>query len=164
MEDITLALGRRVDSLFATVDDEGAIPAPEADRSMHERMAPLLGDAAALLERLEFQPAGPRPQPAPRAGATAGKKRRAGPPVPPAGSAGPAHPAVPPAPPAPAPPIVIDLSPLLEQAREAAAARGTAGGTLDDVIRRGLELAAAGAGMARAPRRKPWPTRPRRRA
>jgi serine phosphatase RsbU (regulator of sigma subunit) len=145
MEDITLALGRRVDSLFATVDDEGAIPAPAADRSMHERMAPLLGDAAALLERLEFQPAGPRPQPAPRAGATAGKKGRAGPPVPPAGSAGPAHP-VPAVP--PAPPIVIDLSPLLEQAREAAAARGTAtGGTLDDVIRRGLELAAAGAGI-----------------
>jgi len=55
MERITAEVGRRMDRMFvappASADSTGRTPA------MRERVAPMLGDAASLVERVEFHPA-----------------------------------------------------------------------------------------------------------
>lgn len=73
MEIITADVGRRVDRIFAAADRP-------AEDEMRDRVAPALGETAALVERVEFHPATvphepgpPAPRAAPRApAATAG--------------------------------------------------------------------------------------------
>ena len=62
MERITSDVGRRMDLML--VQARGASGAPES-AAMRQRLAPMLGDTAALVERLEFQPMPPRPEGAP---------------------------------------------------------------------------------------------------
>jgi HAMP domain-containing protein len=91
MERITADVGRRMDRML--VEARSAGNAPES-AAMRQRVAPMLGDAAALVERVEFTPMGPRPQgppppdapappdaPSPRGDASA--QRRGGAPMPP---------------------------------------------------------------------------------
>ena len=62
MERITSDVGRRMDLML--VQARGASGAPES-AAMRQRLAPMLGDTAALVERLEVQPMPPRPEGAP---------------------------------------------------------------------------------------------------
>ena len=115
MEMITAAVGRRVDRMFEGPDSNFD---PNIDpQRLHERVAPLLGDAATLLERVEFHPAAAAPQamPLPRA------------PSPPsaAGSTGSA-----PTPPQPPTPIVVDIGKALAQARAASKVKPAIDGAL----------------------------------
>ena len=60
MELVTANVGRRMDRLFdesVQYDalNQGHPPAPDS-RKMHERLEPVFGDTAALLDRLEFEP------------------------------------------------------------------------------------------------------------
>jgi serine phosphatase RsbU (regulator of sigma subunit) len=107
---VTDDLGRRMDLLFeASQDEEGAPPATSEE--VRARLAPMLGDAAALVERIEFDPM-PPPPPA----STAGTAR-----VPPAPPSAP----VPPAPSSkPKQPIVVDVGAILDQTRKSIEATG----------------------------------------
>ena len=139
MELVTNAVGRRMDRIFAASADP-ADPNPER---LESRMA-MLGDAAMLVDRVEFHPlheAPPSPSPS------------TPPPPPPApGPAdGVAH--VPPAPPAAKAPrtIVVDVRKALDEARRAAKAGAATGGVdigplIDDAI--AGSITAAEAGMA----------------
>jgi serine phosphatase RsbU (regulator of sigma subunit) len=105
---VTDDLGRRMDLLFEGSPDEDGAP-PATSEEVRARLAPMLGDAAALVERVEFEPM-PPPPPASTAGRTA---------------------RVPPAPPdAPRPPtpsnpsIVVDVGAILEQTRKSLEATG----------------------------------------
>jgi serine phosphatase RsbU (regulator of sigma subunit) len=155
MEDITAALGRRVDRFLATVEDVDETPGEEAPhRKAMAELAPLLGDAAELLERIEFHPVGETGHAAPRSGATSGRaradleppapasrsSRTRTPPAPPAPAAGP----VPPVPPRA---IVIDMASVLEYTRKAARGQGSEANAaaVEDLIRKGVELGVAGA-------------------
>jgi serine phosphatase RsbU (regulator of sigma subunit) len=105
---VTDDLGRRMDRLFdASRDEEGAPPATSEE--VRARLAPMLGDAAALVERVEFDP---MPPPLPPE-STSGTAR-----VPPAPPAAPGAPA-----PA-SPPIVVDVGSILEQTRKGIEATG----------------------------------------
>ena len=102
MELITSAVGRRVDRMFEETNEN---PDAEFDldpERFHAKVAPMLGDAAMLLERVEFHPAVDAPPP---------------PPVPPApaGTRGAL-----PTPPAPPKTIVFDVPKIMEQAKRAA--------------------------------------------
>lgn len=114
MELITTDVGRRMDRIF-----DPAMPGSDAALGtageMRERIAPALGDTAALVERLEFHPAEPDPDPNPKAdpdmaGAVSGT--RPTPPVPPV-------PPVAKAPPAPGA-IVVDVPRIMEEVRKSA--------------------------------------------
>ena len=98
---VTDDLGRRMDRLFEGTRESAATgAAPATSEEVRARLAPMLGEAAALLERVEFDP---HPLP----------------PAPPAATSGttPAAPPLdPPHPPAP-PPIVVDIGPMLAQTR-----------------------------------------------
>src|SRR6185436_14194731 len=76
MELLTADLGRRIDRLFlagtAAGESGGLRPDP---RLMRESVAPMLGETAALLDRVEFEPA-------PEADGDAGDARTAPPPPP----------------------------------------------------------------------------------
>ncbi len=63
MEMITADVGRRMDRLFVAGTSAPRPFRPDPDR-VRESIAPLLGDAAALVDRVEFQPASDLP-PAP---------------------------------------------------------------------------------------------------
>ncbi|MGH9307815.1 MAG: hypothetical protein ACRD1U_00480, partial [Vicinamibacterales bacterium] len=64
MERITADVGRRMDRLFVN----GARPTGATGAStVRERIAPMLGETAALVERLEFHPVPPPAPPAPPA-------------------------------------------------------------------------------------------------
>jgi len=148
MEMVTNAVGRRMDRMFAAAADP-ADPSPER---LQQRVA-LLGEAAALVDRVEFHPMDAPAAP------TAGSRVE----VPPPG-APPPPPRVPPVPrtgaighppPASKPPktIVVDVRKALEQARvqarEAAKNGGTAAGVdlgplIDGVIAAGLPAAETG--------------------
>src|SRR4030095_13865542 len=52
MERITAEVGRRMDRMF--VDTPAPIGASGRPSTVRERVAPMLGDAAALVERVEF--------------------------------------------------------------------------------------------------------------
>lgn len=125
MEIITADVGRRVDRIFAAADRP-------AEDEMRDRVAPALGETAALVERVEFHPATvphepgpPAPRAAPRApAATAGVA-----PVPP----------VPPAAPAPRV-IVMDIPKMVDEARRAVTAE-TAGS--DPALQRLIEQSMA---------------------
>ncbi len=112
MSMVTDDLGRRMDRVFdagtATEDGDGVV----TQEQVRARLTPMLGDAAALVERVEFDPLPPPP-----AAGTAGVAPV--PPAPPAASA----------PSAPAPPsapttIVVELGAILEEARKQAEGSG----------------------------------------
>jgi serine phosphatase RsbU (regulator of sigma subunit) len=65
MERITSDVGRRMDRML--VEARGRAGSGAAEPAMRERVAPMLGDAAALVERLEFQPMGTAANTAPGA-------------------------------------------------------------------------------------------------
>jgi serine phosphatase RsbU (regulator of sigma subunit) len=77
MERITAEVGRRMDRIFVLPGEQDSTAGTSA---MRQRIAPMLGDAAALVERVEFHPA-------------------PGSPPPPAQMEGPGQPPVPPPPP-----------------------------------------------------------------
>ncbi len=118
MELITADVGRRMDRLFVAGTSAPRPFRPDPDRVL-ESIAPLLGDAAALVDRVEFHPASdlppsppvatgggtaPRPPPAPRA--------HPAPPIPPVSVTGTT--------PQPSPVMVIDIPKLIEQSTRAA--------------------------------------------
>ena len=147
MEMVTANVGRRMDRLFGEAIGSGG-RAPDGGK-VNERIAPMLGDTAALLERLEFHPSeganpnpnpsanpNPNPNPNPDPGFRPEGRRRSdrgqfsrrgfGPPPPGA----PDGPDRPPRPPFPPPPriIVVDVPKVMEEAQRAAAAAGTQAG------------------------------------
>ena len=141
MDFITADVGRRMDRLFelpAATDAD-----PDADL-VKQRVAPMLGDTAALVERVEYHPSRHPTEPTklvpppPAVGATAPV-----PPVPPA----PAVAGVPPPPPPTA--IVVDVGKMVEEARAAARGQMTAtqlqslGPLIDRAIQQGLPEAQA---------------------
>src|SRR5262245_53704473 len=136
MEMIKSSMGRRMDRMF---DEAIGFKADAKNAKVEERIAPMLGDSAALVERLEFHPnavpnpdahpnPNPNPNPDPKAGpgGDPGRFRRGRPPrtpgapphfggpPPPWGPGGP-----PPAPPPPTPPkvIVVDMPKVIEEAQ-----------------------------------------------
>jgi serine phosphatase RsbU (regulator of sigma subunit) len=130
MEMITADVGRRMDRLFVAGTASPERPFNPDPQMVRQSVAPLLGDAAALVDRVEFHPA-PDVPPPPAAGAESvpvpipgnnrrdGHGRRMGPP--------PGFPR----PPGPPPPpgsqvIVMDIPKIVEDATRAAAAAGVA--------------------------------------
>ena len=105
MEMITSAVGRRVDRMFEDADEN---PDPDFDvdpARFQTKVAPMLGDTAALVERVEFHPMSDTALPPPPPG--------------PAGTRG----ATPPKPPLPPKVIVVDVPKMVAQARRAAQER-----------------------------------------
>ena len=103
MERITADVGRRMDLML--VQARGTSGPPES-AAMRQRLAPMLGDAASLVERLEFQPMAPRPD----------------------GLPAPPGPGVPPPPDAPRPPwIGPDGQPRIPSPPGARSGRGRGG-------------------------------------
>jgi serine phosphatase RsbU (regulator of sigma subunit) len=150
MEMVTASVGRRMDRLF---DEAVAARGEGAGAHVRERVAPMLGDTAALLDRLEFHPADVNPDPTANPNPTVNPKASPDPDVnpdqdpdpdfrqrrhPPSGRSGrpPRPPGAPPPPmngrPGPPPPppsvIVVDLPQVLEEARRAARDGAAAGG------------------------------------
>jgi serine phosphatase RsbU (regulator of sigma subunit) len=128
MENVTRAVGRRMDRLFDAASADGRRLDPDAP--IHDRVTPLLGDAAALIDRVEIEPMeGMVPL------STGGKEapltvhRVPTPPRAP-GPKPPAH-VPPPAPAAPPPPprtIVVDVPKIMAEASKRAKAGGAAQG------------------------------------
>ena len=107
MDIITADVGRRMDSIF-DVATTGSKSVPTAG-DMHDRVAPALGDAAALVERFEFQPMDD-----PDENVDVVEPEAA------AAKAPAAHkPPIPPKPPTP-PAIVVDVPRIMEEAERAA--------------------------------------------
>ena len=121
MEIITVDVGRRMDSIFDDTDQPHGVPTAG---NVHERVAPALGDAAALVERFEFHPMeDPDPDIDPDV------RAREAPPVPkpPTAPKPPTTPksasaAKPPKPPA----IVVDVPQIMALAQRAARANASA--------------------------------------
>ena len=149
MESVTRAVGRRMDRLFEASSADGRRFDPEAP--LHDRVTPMLGDAAALVDRVEIEPMeGMVPL------STAGGKEppemahRIPPPPPPPGAKRPVTGALPPPapPPPPQPPrtIVVDVPKIMaeasKRAKDGAAAKGVELGPLIDTV-----LAATGPAM-----------------
>lgn len=149
MERITTDIGRRMDRMFLPLP-----PGSEGARSgMRDRVAPTLGEAAALVERVEFHPAPPaphstvppavRPPPPPPPWPGRGERRRqpgAGPPERPT-------------PPAPPEVIVVDVQEALEAAKQLAQAEVAAtapelGPLIAETLDPALPAAAAAAKLA----------------
>ena len=106
---VTDDLGRRMDLLFEGTAGSAGSATPATPEEVRARLRPMLGEAAALVERVEFDPIPPAP-PVPTSGVT-------GPPPPPGASAA--------VPQAPAPPsIVVDVGAIVEQARKGLEASG----------------------------------------
>ena len=146
MELITADVGRRMDRIFEGPEP----PRMMATAGMRDRIAPALGDTAALVERLEFHPADdPDPNPDPDVA-----------PDKPVGLAVPSPPGAPPPPPtpesrartggrrvraahppgAPAPPVVIDVPGIMAEARRAARAHAAASPEAAPFIEHGLAV------------------------
>jgi len=146
MELITADVGRRMDRIFEGPEP----PRMMATAGMRDRIAPALGDTAALVERLEFHPADdPDPNPDPEVA-----------PDKPVGLAVPSPPGAPPPPPtpesrartggrrvraahppgAPAPPVVIDVPGIMAEARRAARAHAAASPEAAPFIEHGLAV------------------------
>lgn len=141
MELVTAAVGRRMDQIFASAADP-ANPSPERLRA---RLAPMLGDAAELVDRVEFHPMGPSADevldattgPGPEGGSTPSAAHAPGaapvpgvtsiqPPLPP--PPGRVQPGAPPLPPRPPGVIVVDIPKAIQEARRAAVAGASAAG------------------------------------
>ena len=93
MERITADVGRRMDRMFVTAPAEAAATGGPQSAGMRDRVAPMLGETAALVERVEFHPMPPPPG-EPTSGSPAA------PLAPPSGATPPAA-AAPPRPPVP---------------------------------------------------------------
>jgi serine phosphatase RsbU (regulator of sigma subunit) len=109
MDIITADVGRRMDSIFDSAEND--LHGVPTAGDMNVRVAPALGDAAALVERFEFHP---MPDPDPDFDPDVPGPKPAEPKSPPA--------AGPPAPPKPPPPptIVVDVPKIMEEAQRAA--------------------------------------------
>lgn len=127
MEMVTASVGRRMDRLFDEAVGyssryEGKGQPPDG-RTMEARLEPMLGDTAALVDRLEFEPtAGPSARPDLAPG------RLPVEPPPPGPPGAPPTRGVPPPPPAPPAIIVVDVPKIVAEARrvgQLAAASGT---------------------------------------
>ena len=123
MELVTADVGRRMDRLFVETASPADPRRQQPDEgAMRARIAPMLGDAAPLVERVEFEP---MPPPAPEStSGTPPKSREPGPssggrpgrrPAPPGGRV--------PIPPPPAR-IVLDVPGIIAEARRAAGEEG----------------------------------------
>jgi serine phosphatase RsbU (regulator of sigma subunit) len=146
MEMVTANLGRRMDRLFDEAIGSGGSATVDGG-TVEQRIAPMLGDTAALLERLEFHPsadANPNPNPNPNPDVDVhpdgprmprmqrGRRGFGPPPVTGEPGAFRRHPG-PPGPPGPPPPpppgvIVVDVQKAMAEAQRAAAAAGTQAG------------------------------------
>src|SRR5688572_22829511 len=162
MERITADVGRRMDRLF--VDTPRPAGATGSPSRMRERIAPMLGETAALVERVEFHPTVPpeRPQPTPipaRAGDAVQEPRPPHWPGPPGsgrarGRPWPPRPDI--APPPPPQIIVVDVQEAMEEARrlarsEVAAQAPALAPLVDETLAAALPAAqAAAAGAAEA--------------
>ena len=119
MDMVTASVGRRMDRMF---EEAVEATATEGSGKVQERIAPMLGDSAALVDRLEFHPneMPPRPPLPPAAGDHRTFARRGGPPR---------RPDMPPPPPPPGPPpgpppaIVVEIGKVIAEAQRAAAAQ-----------------------------------------
>ena len=131
---VTDDLGRRMDQLFDAGDfaENGETPGTSEERVL-ARLGPMLGDAAALVDRVEFDPLPPVPSEPGRGEGSVpsapGRGGRGRPQVPPPG----ATPHVPGAPVPPVPPvpgsrssksIVVDVGSILEATRKGIVATG----------------------------------------
>jgi serine phosphatase RsbU (regulator of sigma subunit) len=137
MELITADVGRRMDRIF---EFEMRTPAAAATAGkMHERIAPALGDAAALVERVEFEPAEdlepgmavpPPPPVPPKPGSS-----EAGPgaPKPRSGDGGAK--------------IVIDVPKIVAEAQRAAREHGAASPDIAPLVEHGLSIGLSAAEM-----------------
>jgi serine phosphatase RsbU (regulator of sigma subunit) len=156
MELVTRAVGQRMDQIFAAAADP-ANPNPER---LQARVAPMLGDAAALVDRVEFHPmedsaeglsrqtaAGstgrsvtvtpaPNVAPVPEVGAVPGVPHIR-PPLPPKASRPQAG--APPVPPRPPSVIVVDIPKAIEEAKRTAESASAAGLGGDAIIEGALE-------------------------
>jgi len=129
MEMITADVGRRMDRLFVAGTASPGTPFQPDAQTVRQSLAPLLGDTASLVDRVEFHPSPEVPQPPdattddrsvpvpiPPRGRGGFRGRRMGPPPPPG---------VPGAPDRPFPPppgsqvIVMDIPKIVEEARAA---------------------------------------------
>jgi serine phosphatase RsbU (regulator of sigma subunit) len=138
MEMVTANVSRRMDRLFdeAMVMDVKEGKDKTKPPTVEDRVAPMLGDTAALVDRLEFHPtAGPDidPNPNPDAnphpdpGRMRGRRDHRG--------RGPFGPPPPPIPPEPPQTIVVDVPKIMEQARIAAkAGAATAGVDVSKIV------------------------------
>jgi serine phosphatase RsbU (regulator of sigma subunit) len=142
MEMLTANVGRRMDRLF---DEAVGYDYRYDSKGMkvQERIAPMLGDTADLVESVEFHPSerpDPHPDPdpdpdfvPPPAKEAAGvAPSPAAPTPPPPAKRGrhpqPPHAGAPPLPPVPPPAIVVDVPKLMEQVRRVARSRASAAG------------------------------------
>ncbi len=144
MEMITADLGRRMDRLFAAPTATSGDSAGPDPQMVRQSVAPMLGDTAALVDRVEFHPNAdtqppaavtndpnsvPIPIPAPRRGGPGGGRRRgpfdaAGAPRPPGG---PGPPGMPPGPPPPGSQVIVmDIPRIVADATRAASEAGMA--------------------------------------
>jgi serine phosphatase RsbU (regulator of sigma subunit) len=129
MEFVTTDVGRRVDQLFEATATTGSDKATAPDlKQLRERMAPLLGEAAALVERIEFHPAIPAepaspPEPAPPAGATPAPRA----PLPPT---------------PPRAPIVVDVPAILREVERSTGVKASGG--VGEIVRQSVEQGLAG--------------------
>ncbi len=157
MERITSDVGRRMDRML--VETRGASGTTPESAAMRQRVAPMLGDAASLVERVEFQPMTPRPDalPAPPDGPPAPPDGPPRPPLigpdgqprfpsPPGGRLGRGRGAPPwrprdPAPPTPPQVIVVDVEQAIEDARRLATEAAAAAPELTPLIEEGLAAA-----------------------
>lgn len=139
MDVVTAELGERVDRMFvATAGDapdamrEG-LPHPDPQK-VHESLAPMLGDTAALLERVEFRPV-------PMTGRETGAPAAPG--KPPGTNARGERPPVPRRPPGV---IVVDVPKVLAEAKRAAQeSTGELSPALAALVERSIALGMAGA-------------------
>jgi serine phosphatase RsbU (regulator of sigma subunit) len=139
MQMVTANVGRRMDRLFDEAVGSGGNPANGA--KVEDKIAPMLGDTAALLDRLEFHPneqapVNPHPNPNPNPGADANPnadsrlRRRSDRPHRGRGFGPPPPPGPPGGPPPPPPPqvIVVDVPKVMAEAHRAAAVAGSKAG------------------------------------
>jgi len=145
MEMITADLGRRMDRLFAAGTGAPGSPSTPDPQMVKQSVAPMLGDTAALVDRVEFHPAPdaqpaptvtndpnsvPIPIPPPRRGGGSGRRRGGfdapGGPRPP-GTPGPPGMGAPPAPPPPGSQVIVmDIPRIVADATRAANEAGIA--------------------------------------
>ena len=162
MEMVAANVGRRMDRMYEEAVELST--RGSAGGKVEDRIAPMLGDSAALLDRLEFHPAELRnPDPNPNPDANPDSKfghrpgparfRRGRPPGPPPPPGMPPLPGAPKPPPPPGPPpaIVVDVPRVVEQAQRAAAAAGkSAGVDVGAIVADAIKLSGPGieAGVA----------------
>ena len=154
MESVTRVVGRRMDRLFEASSSDGQRLDPSAP--LHDRVTPMLGDAAELVDRVEIEPMeGMVPLSTAGRDAPSMVHRVPMPPRPggPKPSVPGAMPAPPPPPPEPPRTIVVDVPKIMAEASKRAKAGGAAKGVeigplLDTVIAVASPAMEAGLAMA----------------